>query len=163
MFRRFGLWITLVLAFALASIGGSILMQLVNNVWLVPENSPDHELVRRTVMNGTADATIIMQAADRGMLAIFLLCTLAIGMGVAMPIVYFVNKRMELTRRAVPPTFFAVLRQGLWVGLWLSFCVWLQMSRTFGLPVALLIAVVFVLFEVLFHVRQQNVSLSASD
>jgi uncharacterized membrane protein (UPF0136 family) len=45
----------------------------------------------------------------------------------------------------------------MWVGLWVAFCIWLQMNRTLGLAVALLVAAVFVMFEFLIQVRTRAV------
>ncbi len=161
--KRFGIWLILLIAVLLTGFGVWFINELINNVWVVPTDSPDFNAVRRSVMIGTADASVIMRSADRGMLAIFIGCVVVIGTGIALPIVYLVNRRMELTRRAPLPSLGVLFRQAFWFGVWSGFCVWLQMGRTFGLPVALLLAVVFVLFEVLFHVRRQSATLSAAD
>ena len=161
--KRFGIWLILLVSLLLAGVGVWFINELINNVWIVPIDSPDFNAVRRSVMIGTADASVIMNAADRSMLAVFIGCMIVIGTGLALPVVYLVNRRMELTRRAPLPSFGVLMRQAFWFGVWLGFCVWLQMGRTFGLPVALLLAVVFVLFEVLFHVRRTSATLSAAD
>jgi uncharacterized membrane protein (UPF0136 family) len=44
----------------------------------------------------------------------------------------------------------------MWVGSWAAFCVWLQMNRTLGLAVAILVAVVLILFEMLLQLRQRT-------
>lgn len=159
-FKRYGIWIILILSLVIAGVGIWFVNELINNVWVVPMDSNEFDSIRRSVMNGTADATVIMQAADRGMLAIFLGCMIAIGTGLSLPVVFFVNRRLELTRRAPMPSFAAHLRQAFWVGLWLACCMWLQMSRTFGLPVALLLAAVFVLVEVFIRVRSRAITLA---
>jgi hypothetical protein len=41
----------------------------------------------------------------------------------------------------------------LWVGLWVAFCLWLQMNRTLGVAVAALGAAVVILFEVVLQIR----------
>ena len=51
------------------------------------------------------------------------------------------------------PRFLLLLRQSMWVALWVGFCVWLQMNRALGIAVATLVAVVIVLFEILLQIR----------
>jgi hypothetical protein len=41
----------------------------------------------------------------------------------------------------------------MWVGLWASFCVWLQMNRLLSVAMALLVAVVLIMFEFLLQLR----------
>ena len=137
-------------------IGAWFLNQLINNVWLVPPENPLFNDFQRAVVNGTVDSTSLMQSSDRSMVAIFILTTAVIGTGLALPFVYLFNRRLELTRGMLPASVWLLLRQAFWFGLWLGFCTWLQMSRTFGLPVALLLAVVFVLFEVLIYARRNT-------
>jgi hypothetical protein len=41
----------------------------------------------------------------------------------------------------------------MWIGFWVSFCLWLQMNRMLGVAVALLVAAVLILFEFIVQIR----------
>jgi hypothetical protein len=67
---------------------------------------------------------------------------------------YILNRRfLRRNGRAPAPPFFITLRQAMWVGLWASFCVWLQMNRLLSVAMALLVAVVLIMFEFLLQLR----------
>jgi hypothetical protein len=51
------------------------------------------------------------------------------------------------------------LRQSMWVGLWVTFCVWLQMNRLLSIALAVLVAVVLIMFELLLHIRTRAADL----
>jgi hypothetical protein len=69
---------------------------------------------------------------------------------------YYVNKRLNrAVLRGRPPVFLVVLRQAMFTGFWVAFCLWLQMNRTFGVAVALLAAAVLVLFELVLQIRER--------
>lgn len=159
LLKRFGLGFILPIAAVLTLFGVWFINNLINNIWLVPKNHLAFPIVQSSIVNGTADPTVILQAADRGMLAIFLLCIAIIGTGAALPFAYLINRRLELTRHIPLPNLRVLMRQAIWFGVWLGFCVGLQMGRTFGLPVALLLALVIILIEVLFHVQRQSAEL----
>ena len=65
----------------------------------------------------------------------------------------------DVTRHAFIETEFGEetkrSRQSLFVGLWVAFCLWLQMNRTFGPAVAILAAAVLVLFELVLQIRER--------
>jgi hypothetical protein len=67
-------------------------------------------------------------------------------------LVYFLNKRFG---NDDPSHFLVILRQSMWVGAWIAFCIWLQMNRTLGWGVALLVAAVLAIFEVMLQVRER--------
>jgi hypothetical protein len=77
--------------------------------------------------------------------------------GLMLPLTSFLNKRFVPGRA---PTYFTVIRQAMWVGLWVAFCVWLQMNRTLGLAVASLVAVVLIMFEALLQVRTRATTMA---
>jgi hypothetical protein len=49
-----------------------------------------------------------------------------------------------------------VLRQAVWLGTWIAFCTWLHMHRAFGLAIAALVLIFFVMLEGLLIVRQRS-------
>jgi hypothetical protein len=123
---------------------------IVNNFWPIDVGRLD--LVRSSAL-GTADAPALLEAREDEILFAFLASLMVAATGLVMPLVYYLNRRIR--PGGLPPTFLTVLRQSLWIGLWLSFCAWLQMNRTLGIAVALLVGFVLFLFELLLQVRRR--------
>ena len=67
----------------------------------------------------------------------FFLWTLAVT-GTTLPFVWMLHRRFVASRPAPPST---LLRQGLWVGLYTTLCIWLQINRSLSLSLAVLLAV----------------------
>lgn len=139
-----------VLIFAL---GVLALLQITNNWW--PFDVARLDLVRATPQ-GQADAPLILEAGHAEIILTFLASVVAIVTGLALTPVYYLNIRFG---RARYPRFLLVLRQSMWVGAWVAFCVWLQMNRTFGIAIALLVGAVLVIFEILLQVRTRAVTI----
>ena len=72
----------------------------------------------------------------------FVLLLIAVS-GVALPIVRYLNVRFTPLDREVPPSG-VIVRQSVWIGLWVVVCAWLQIPRLLTLPIA-----VFTLFALL--------------
>lgn len=123
---------------------------IVNNFWPIDVGRLD--LVRSSAL-GTADAPALLEAREGEILVAFLASLMVAVTGLSLPLVYYLNRRIQSGE--TPPAFLAVVRQSLWIGLWVSFCVWLQMNRTLGIAVALLVAFVIFLFELLLQVRRR--------
>ncbi len=81
----------------------------------------------------------------------FLLWTPAVT-GTSLPFLWLLHRRFS--RQPVPPPI--MLRQGLWVGLFASLCVWLQINRSLSLPLALLIAAGLIAFEWFLRLRERS-------
>ncbi len=128
--------------------------QIVNTFWPIDVQRLD--LVRSVALD-RADAAALLQAANTEIILVFLAAILVTITGLVLPFTFFLNMRFGRRGRPrlTPPPFFMTLRQAMWVGIWAAFCVWLQMNRTLGLAVAVLVAVVLVLFELLLQIRQQ--------
>jgi hypothetical protein len=125
--------------------------QIVNTMW--PFDVQRLELVRATAQQ-RVDATILLASARNDIIIAFLASIVVAFTGLAMPIVYLLNKRFSPdTRSGEPPRFLVVVRQAMFVGFWVAFCVWLQMNRTMGFAVAALVAGVLILFEILLQIR----------
>ncbi len=154
--RNFGGLPLVVMGFFLIVIGLWLLNLLVNKVWLVPVSSAQFSAFQRAAMSNTIDPSLLIEASDWGLIVLFLICIAMIGFGLALPIFYLINRRVVIMRHTPPATFAAIARRSLWFAIWLVFCFWLQMSRTLGLPVALLFAIVFILFEALIYIRRQS-------
>jgi ABC-type xylose transport system permease subunit len=152
---RLGVLPYLLLGTGLFIVGLMTIGYIVDNWW--PFNVARLDLVRATALD-RIDSASLLEAANSEILLAFLAAVVVGVTGVALPLAYILNERfshfskrqLELTG---PPRFLVILRQAIAVGLWASFCVWLQMNRALGLAVALLVAAVLILFEVLLQIR----------
>lgn len=72
--------------------------------------------------------------------------------GTAAPFVHFLNKRFA----RVPPPAAVLLRQSLWLGFFGATCAWLQLGRTFTLPMAGLLAATLLAIEWVLRVRERS-------
>ncbi len=129
---------------------------LVNNIWLVPTGNEAFVELRRAVAEGRADANALIAASDYGLIVLFLIAVWIVAFGLCLPLVYFVNRRIRLTRRLAAASTVVLLRQTAWLGLWLALCVLLQMNRLFNMPVAIMIFLTFGLIETLLIVRKKS-------
>lgn len=151
--ERLGTIPFLLLGLGLLALGLLALNQIVNNFW--PFDVQRLDLVRATA-RGQADAPALLEAANLEILLAFLAAVMVVITGLVLPLVYYLNRRFYPEGKL--PPFLLVMRQAMWVGIWVAFCVWLQMNRTLGIAVALLVAVVLVMFEVLLQVRTRATS-----
>ncbi len=148
--RRLGSVPVFLVGAGLLVLGLLALNYIVNNFWPIDVERLD--LIRSSAL-GTADAPALLEAREGEILLAFLASLMVAVTGLSLPLVYYLNRRIQ--SNGTPPTFLTVARQGLWIGLWVSFCVWLQMNRTLGIAVALLVAFVIFLFELLLQVRRR--------
>ena len=153
-FDRLGILPFLVVGTGLLILGVLATDHIVNNFW--PFDVTRLDLVRATALD-EADATSIMNAANDQILMAFLASVAVATTGLVMPLVYYANVRFREGIQS--PAFLIVVRQAMWVGLWLAFCLWLQMNRSLGIAVAGLVAAVLGTFEVLLQVRDRASSI----
>ena len=73
--------------------------------------------------------------------------------GTFLPVVAFLNLRFPSNP---PPTSGVVLRQAIWVGIYLTTMAWLQIGRVLSLALAVLLALGFVLIEWLLRLREKS-------
>ena len=151
--KRLGIVPYLVLGFALAALGVMAMNHAVDNWW--PFDVARLDLVRATALD-QVDPAALMESANFDIIFAFLCAIIAAATGIALPIAYFLNKRFG----AESPHFLVVLRQSMWVGFWVSFCLYLQMNRMLGVAVALLVGAVLVLFEFIVQVRTRATRVS---
>lgn len=71
----------------------------------------------------------------------------------AVPFVRYFNVRLTPIDVEVPSGG-VVLRQSVWIGLYVVVCAWLQIPRALSLPLALFIALVFIVVEVFLRWRE---------
>lgn len=130
------------------------LNHIVNRFW--PLDVARLDLVRDTAL-GRADPTVLLTTADPMVILAFLAAVMISVTGLALPIAYLLNRRFG---KSPSSHFLIVLRQAMWVGLWAAFCVWLQMHRTFGLGVAVLVAAVFAVVELMLQLRSRAAAIA---
>lgn len=149
--RRLGVVPVLALSAGLIVLGILAVDRIVNTMW--PFDVSRLELVRATAQQ-RVDAAMLLAAANRDVIIAFLASVVVAVTGLALPLAYYLNKRLQpYEERHQPPPFLTVIRQALWVGLWVAFCLWLQMNRTLGVAVAILVAAVLILSEVVLQLR----------
>lgn len=153
-YKRLGVFPFLLLGTVLAVLGVMAMNYIVDSWW--PFDVTRLDLVRATALD-RLDATSLLEAANTEIVLAFLAAVMLAATGLALPVAYFLNGRFGLTP-ADTPLFLVVLRQAIWVGLFAAFCVWLQMNRTLGVAVALLVATVLVLLEFLLLLRTRAAS-----
>ncbi len=73
--------------------------------------------------------------------------------GTAMPGVYFIHRRFP----ANPPVEqIVIIRQSIWVGVYFAAAAWLKMGRVLSLGLALILAGVFILIEILLRLWERS-------
>jgi hypothetical protein len=148
---RLGIVPFLLLGVGLLFIGLLSMRHVTNNFWPIDVSRLD--LIRDAALDRT-EATILLQAANRDVIVAFLAGVLVTVTGLVLPLAFFLNRRFGPDR---PIHFLVVLRQAMWAGLWIAFCVWLQMNRTLNLGVMLLVAAVLLVIEFLLQIRTRAV------
>ena len=73
--------------------------------------------------------------------------------GTFLPLVRFLNVRFTSLMDDVPPSG-AVVRQSVWIGLFVVTCVWLQIPRALSAPLAIFVALVFIVVEIFLRTRE---------
>jgi len=158
IFGRFGILPYLLLGLGLLILGLMAMNHIVDNWW--PFDVTRIDLVRATALD-QIDPTSLIDAANSEIILAFLSAVLMAATGVALPIAYFLNWRFGTSQGGPKPQFLVVLRQAMWIGFWVSFCMWLQMNRMLGIAVAILVAGVLILLELLLQIRTKTTKVSA--
>ena len=152
---RLGVIPSLLFGISLLGLGLLSINYIVDNWW--PFDVERLDLIRDTAV-GSIDAPTLLAAANNEIIFAFLGAVLITITGLVLPLVFFLNRRFG--NRENTPGFLLTLRQAMFVGIWVAFCVWLQMNRSLGLAVMVLVAVVLILFEFLLQVRTRAAGLS---
>ncbi len=82
----------------------------------------------------------------------FFLWTLAVT-GTTLPFVWMLHRRFAASHPAPPST---LLRQGLWIGLYTTLCIWLQFNRSLSLSLAVLLGVGLVAIEWFLRILERS-------
>lgn len=119
----------------------------ITNTWPFEPNL-NRDLVR-AIETESATAVDIMEVVIPESLVAFLFSVTLAVLGLAMPLVYLLNRR--IFRR--PPTAFDVARQSLELGGWAGLSLMFHMNRALSVALVLLIGFVIFLFEFVILVR----------
>jgi hypothetical protein len=127
----------------------------------MPETPPDHAgiMIAAAVMAVIGwiglwllISTTLPTAFPRWLFFVFLYLAAT---GTVLPFVRFLN--MRFTREGHPfPSGGVILRQSIWVGLFIVACAWLQIPRVLNPVIAFFLALSLVVVEVFLHVREQD-------
>jgi len=82
----------------------------------------------------------------------FLLLQIAVT-GTVLPFVRYLNVRFTPISAELPPGG-VIVRQSIWVGLFVVTCTWLQIPRLLNLPMIFLVAIVFIVIEAFLRSRE---------
>jgi hypothetical protein len=82
----------------------------------------------------------------------FLLLQIAVT-STALPIVRYLNVRFTPINKDVPASG-VIVRQSVWIGLFVVICAWLQIPRALSLPFVIFLAIVFVVVEIFLRTRE---------
>ena len=84
----------------------------------------------------------------------FLLLHLAIT-GTVLPLVRYFNVLLT-PADSLPPPGGVIVRQSVWIGLYVVICAWLQLLRALSLPIGLFLPVAFIGVEVFLRLRETD-------
>lgn len=149
LIKRFGAIPFILLGAGLMIIGLLAMNHIVDNFWPIDVSRLD--LVRATAQD-RVEATSLLQAANQEIIIAFLAGVAVSVTGLVLPLVYYLNKRFG---SGDPSHYLFIMRQSMWVGAWFAFCTWLQMNRSLGWGVALLVAAVLAIFEFMLQIRER--------
>jgi len=148
---RLGAMPYLIFGAGLFVVGLLALYHITSNIW--PYDPQQRLDLTRALALDQASSTMLLEAADVEWIFSFLAVVLVSVTGLTLPLVYVLNKRFG--KKA--DHYLIVLRQSMWIGFWVAFCVWLQMQRALTVAAVLLLAGVLLLFELLLQLRGQVV------
>lgn len=144
--KRLGIFPWLLIGPLLAALAVGSLIQITNS-WPFEPNL-NRDLVR-SIATESASAIDVMEVIIPESLVAFLFSIALFVLGISMPFVYLLNRR--IFRR--PPTAFDVSRQSLELGGWIALALMFHMNRVLSFALFVLIGIVIFLFELVILVR----------
>ncbi|MFZ3069745.1 MAG: hypothetical protein WA110_01300 [Anaerolineaceae bacterium] len=84
---------------------------------------------------------------------LFFFCLVLVAAGLSLPATYFFDLRFPSTP---PAEKSVIIRQAMWVGIFVALISWLQMGRVLTLPLAVILGAAFVLIEVLLRLWERS-------
>lgn len=97
-------------------------------------------------------ALLLMTTPNGGTRWLFFFTSVLALTGSALPLTAFLNRRFPSTP---PPAPQVIVRQALWLGIYLPTLAWLQIGRVLNPALALLLAVGLILIEWLLRMRER--------
>ncbi len=85
---------------------------------------------------------------------LFFLCLFMAVSGTALPFVRFLNLRFSRRSETPMPTG-VLLRQSMWVALFVTACAWLQIPRILNWVIAILLALSLTVIEIFLRLRER--------
>jgi hypothetical protein len=82
----------------------------------------------------------------------FLLLMVAVAC-TAIPFVRYLNVRFTMVHQPLPSSG-VIVRQSVWVGLYVVMCAWLQIPRVLSLPIAFFLALALIVIEIFIRGRE---------
>lgn len=73
--------------------------------------------------------------------------------GTVLPLIRYLNVRFTPLHRELPPGG-VMVRQSVWVGLYVVTCAWLQIPRVLTLPIAFFLALALIVIEIFLRTRE---------
>jgi hypothetical protein len=73
--------------------------------------------------------------------------------GTLLPVVRYLNVRFTPINAELPPGG-VLVRQSVWIGLFVVTCAWLQIPRVLSWPIAFFLALIFIVIEVFLRSRE---------
>lgn len=84
---------------------------------------------------------------------LFFMLLLIAATGTILPLVRYLNVRFTKAEHELPPGG-VLVRQSVWIGLFVVTCAWLQIPRVLTPPIAFFLGLVFVVIEVFLRFRE---------
>jgi hypothetical protein len=84
---------------------------------------------------------------------LFFFLLLVAVIGTALPVTYYLNRRFS-SQVVINPN--VVLRQAVWIGIYVDFLAWLQIGRVLNSTLAFFLAAGFFVIEVLIRMRERS-------
>ena len=75
--------------------------------------------------------------------------------GTLLPLVRYINVRFTPIDHEVPPGG-VIVRQSMWVALFIVICAWLQIPRVLTWSIAFFLAIVFLVIEIFLRIRERQ-------
>ena len=155
MGKGFGFILYIIIGTALSAVGLLAINHILNSFWPIEVDRLD---IVRAVALDQAEPSQLMGSANLEIILSFLAAILIFVTGLMLPVAHFLNKRFSQTESS---SYLVVMRQSMWVAIWAAFCTWLQLNRAFGWGVAVLVAAVFLVLELMLQVRTKAADLAS--
>lgn len=98
-------------------------------------------------------AVILLSTPNGGTRWLFFFTAVLALTGMALPLTAFLNRRFPSTP---PATHGVIVRQAIWIGVYLPVLAWLRIGRVLTFPLAILLGLGFLMIETLLRLRERS-------